>query len=413
VDDPPITFAVAKDLQKVAGIPRRDAEVSYYNRENPLESVAVTESASAEWATGVRLEFSPETARLYEEYQQEMKPLVDWIRSTGDMEPTGTPTGEDVTDEIRQKARELGFGEVGFTMFDTRYVYASRRKYLKRSLSHAICLAVEQDYAATQTIPSIEAEKAQGDAYRRQAEMSKELVDFILSLGYRVQMSGPTWHFGPMIPMFVDAGLGQLGVNGQLLSPHFGSRARLQIILTDAKVTYDQPVDYGIHKFCELCQVCVMRCPGRALNNGQKIWYRGIEKNKLNFEKCRPVMTRYSGCGVCMKVCPIQKYGMKAVMDHYIDNGEVLGKSSDELEGYSLPDKGYFRPGRLPSFDKDFFDMPRGRTEDLIIEEFRQKLAESNGNGSSEKLWEEFKVKMEKALDRQSKTVDMGMDMII
>jgi hypothetical protein len=113
-----------------------------------------------------------------------------------------------------------------------------------------------------------------------------------------------------------------------------------------------------------------------------------------------------------MKVCPIQKYGMKAVMDHYIDNGEVLGKSSDELEGYSLPDKGYFRPGRLPSFDKDFFDMPRGRTEDLIIEEFRLKLSESNGNGSSDKVWEEYKVTREKALDRQSKTVDMGMDMI-
>ena len=62
-----------------------------------------------------------------------------------------------------------------------------------------------------------------------------ELTDFIRSLGYRVQVSGPTWHYGPMIPMFVQAGLGQLGANGQLLSPHFGSRARLQVIFTDAQ----------------------------------------------------------------------------------------------------------------------------------------------------------------------------------
>ena len=55
-------------------------------------------------------------------------------------------------------------------------------------------------------------------------------------------------------------------------------------------------------------------------------------------------MTRYSGCGVCIKVCPIQKYGMKPVMDHYIETGEVLGKSSPNLEGYTLPDKGYFAP---------------------------------------------------------------------
>ena len=64
--------------------------------------------------------------------------------------------------------------------------------------------------------------------------------------------------------MFVAAGLGQLGANGQLLSPHFGSRARLMMITTDAPVRYDKPVDYGVHAFCQKCLVCVDRCPGRA-----------------------------------------------------------------------------------------------------------------------------------------------------
>ena len=83
----------------------------------------------------------------------------------------------------------------------------------------------------------------------------------------------------------------------------------LQVIFTDANVTYDQPIDYGIHQFCQVCQVCVNRCPGRALMP-EKVWYRGVEKNKLVFKRCRPVMARYLGCGICMKVCPIQKYGM-------------------------------------------------------------------------------------------------------
>ena len=113
-----------------------------------------------------------------------------------------------------------------------------------------------------------------------------------------------------MIPLFVEAGLGQLGINGQLLSPHFGSRARLQVITTNATIAYDKPVDYGIHKFCDLCQVCSLRCPGRAITP-DKVWFRGVEKNKLIFKRCRPVMTRYSGCGICIKVCPIQRYGMK------------------------------------------------------------------------------------------------------
>ena len=176
---------------------------------------------------------------------------------------------------------------MGFTRFDRRYVYKVRQDDVRRGLPNAICLALEQEHSATQTIPSLDAEVAQGATYKQQAELAKKLVQHIHSLGYRAQVSGPTWQFGPMIPMFVEAGLGQLGVNGQLLSPHFGSRARLQIIITDARVAYDRPVDYGVPKFCEICQVCFMRCPGRAIQ-GQRLWYRGVEKAKLIAK--RPVL---------------------------------------------------------------------------------------------------------------------------
>ena len=67
---------------------------------------------------------------------------------------------------------------------------------------------------------------------------------------------------------------------GYLLSPHFGSRHRLMMITTDALVSYDQPVDYGVQAFCTICQVCVNRCPGRALTR-DKVWWRGIEKFKI------------------------------------------------------------------------------------------------------------------------------------
>jgi ferredoxin len=341
----------------------------------------------------------------------EMEPIVEWVKNSGDLEATGTPTGEDVTEVIRQKARELGYGEVGFTRNDRHYVYQSRKPAMKNDLPHAICLALEQDYEKTQSIPSMAAEETHQGTYFRQGPRAMELTSFIRSLGYKVQVSGPTWHYGPMIPMFVEAGLGQLGANGQLLSPHFGSRARLQIIFTDAQVTHDQPVDYGIHKFCQVCQVCVQRCPGRALM-AEKVWYRGVEKNKLIFKRCRPVMANYLGCGICMKVCPIQKYGMKPVMEHYVETGEVLGKGTDSLEGYTLHDKGYFGPGQLPTFDRNFFDMPKGRTEDWVLIEFRDKLMETTGDPSADQdqMWGEFRQKVEDSISKRSVVVDLGMD---
>ncbi len=411
VDDPPVDIPVAADLKSVPGTPTRDIEITYHAREYPLESVAVEHSASSLWALEVREEADPETAALYRQHQEEIIPVIDWLKSTGDMEPTGEPSGEDVTETIRSKARELGYGEAGFTNFDRRYVYKSKRQHVKGDLRHAICLAVEQDYVATQTLPSIEAESAHGDAHLQQADMAKALVDFIHSLGYRVQVWGPTWHFGAMIPLFVKAGLGQLGINGQLLSPHFGSRARLQVITTNANIKHDLPVDYGVNKFCELCQVCFMRCPGRAINQN-KIWYRGVEKSKLDFRRCRPVMTRYSGCGVCMKVCPIQRYGMPEVMKHYIETGNVLGKGSENLEGYTLQDKGYFRVGRLPKFEPGFFDMPMGKTEDLVVDEYRERIQNADGDEDAKQaLWEEFRGKLDTALERRNLPVDMGMDL--
>ena len=201
-------------------------------------------------------------------------------------------------------------------------------------------------------------------------------------------------------------------MNGQLLSPHFASRARLQVIITNAPIKYDSAEDYGIYKFCELCQVCFMRCPGKAIQ-AQRVWFRGVEKNKLIAKRCRPVMARYSGCGICMKVCPIQKYGMKPVMEHYVETGEVLGKGTDDLESYELENKGYFRSGKVPVFDRDFFDMPEGRLEHNLLEKLRSDLNDSTSleDQYQHKLLLEFKDRLDSSSENKGKVVDMGMDM--
>tara|TARA_B100000949_G_C13947786_1_gene311590 strand:- start:182 stop:559 length:378 start_codon:yes stop_codon:yes gene_type:complete len=122
-------------------------------------------------------------------------------------------------------------------------------------------------------------------------------------------------------------------------------------------------------------------------------------------------MAEYEGCGICMKVCPIQRYGMEPVMEHYVDTGEVLGKGSDNLEGYTLSDKGYFGPGKLPTFERELFDMPQGRAEDWLLIEFRNKLMETNQSDADRgKMWDDFKDKVEESVERRSVSVDMGMD---
>ncbi len=394
---PSITIPVAEELETLPGIPINQEDVEFYSREYPLVNIKITERAGQNWAVRMR-DSNPESRAIRIENERLNKPLIQASRLTGDMDPTAEPTDKDVTEKIKAKARDLGFGEVEITKYDHHYTYQSKRGWVK--YPHAICLAYEQAYEPTQTIPSVAAEMAHTSTYRIKGVLGLELGDYIRSLGYHSQVHNPIDSTGPYIPMFVQAGLGQLGANGQLLSPHFGSRARLMIITTNAKVTYNQPIDYGIHRFCQICQVCVNRCPGRALMR-EKVWWRGVEKNKLIYKRCQPVMARYMGCAVCMKVCPVQKYGMKAVMEHYVARGQVLGKGTHELEGYQLDGKGYFSPGELPTFDAEFFHIPMGTAEEHALEQFKGRFKQVGNTDSSEgeALFEDLKDKLMAALD--------------
>lgn len=378
--DDPVEIPVPEELETEPGIPMVSKDVDFYSREYPLQRQQVEHAADTEWAPSVG---TPAMQSYHHQHQAVMEEFYPLMNRSGDLPPTGTPSGQDVTDLIRHKAREMGYLEVGFTLHDPRYVYQDRKAHVK--YPNAVCLALEQDYAETQSAPSMDAEHGHYGTYEIQAPLGLRLADYIRSLGYHAQVHGPSNHSAATIPMFVAAGLGQLGANGQLLTPHAGPRCRLQIITTDAPVTFDAPVDYGFHAFCQVCQVCVQRCPGRALMR-EKVWWRGVEKNKLIYKRCRPVMSRYEGCAVCMKVCPINRYGAPAVMQHYVQTGQVLGKGTHNLEGYTLHDEstgryatGYFGPGELPTFDANFFKIPAGTREAAALDEFIEEVKANRG----------------------------------
>ena len=119
---------------------------------------------------------------IRKEHDRLNQPLILAARMTGDQEPTAEATGEDVTEAIKQKARELGYIEVGITAYDHRYTYQSKKDWVK--FPHAICLAYEQDFEPTQTIPSIDAEIVHSSTYRTEGAAGLEMAKFIQGLGY-------------------------------------------------------------------------------------------------------------------------------------------------------------------------------------------------------------------------------------
>lgn len=64
------------------------------------------------------------------------------------------------------------------------------------------------------------------------------------------------------------AGLGEIGWSKVFLTPEFGPRQRLVILLTDAELEQD-PIYEG--KICDRCKLCVKYCTGKAIHKKESV----------------------------------------------------------------------------------------------------------------------------------------------
>ena len=85
----------------------------------------------------------------------------------------------------------------------------------------------------------------------------------IRSLGYEAIPCGNDTT--QSIPLAIDAGFGELGRNGLLITPEFGPRQRICKVLTNLPLVADKPIDFGMQSYCETCHACGFACPAKAI----------------------------------------------------------------------------------------------------------------------------------------------------
>ena len=90
-------------------------------------------------------------------------------------------------------------------------------------------------------------------------------------------------------------------------------------------------------------------------------------------------------------------------MVRYVNTGKVLGKDTDDLEGYAFLDKGYFGVGVLPGLRKSDFNMPHGSREEQAINKFKDRL-KSKGDIVDRDI-EKFISEIEKAVEMDGMTL--------
>ncbi len=182
--------------------------------------------------------------------------------------------------------------------------------YIPKTMNRVVALAFEEDYHGIANSPGRLASAAVGNGYSRMAFTSFTLAEFIRGLGYRAIPAGNG--VGLSIPMAIDAGLGQLGRMGLLVTPKYGPRVRIAKVITDMPLVPDVPIDFGVTEFCESCMLCADDCPSGAVTKGPLTWEgksvsncNGTYKWYTEPEKCYD----FNGfsCSNCKRVCPFNK----------------------------------------------------------------------------------------------------------
>ena len=108
-----------------------------------------------------------------------------------------------------------------------------------------------------------------------------------------------------MVPLAVDAGLGELGRLGYLITKEFGPRIRLGAVTTNLPLIPDKPVDIGVQDFCKICKKCAGCCPSNSIPLGVQTEVNGTLRWKLNEETCFDYWGKIgTDCNICMRVCP-------------------------------------------------------------------------------------------------------------
>ncbi|MFL7868912.1 MAG: reductive dehalogenase [Anaerolineales bacterium] len=222
-----------------------------------------------------------------------------------------------MSERIKQVARFYGANLVGITMIDPRWVYGNffepatgNSGVNEISYKYAIVMGIEMDWKGINTSPREGASAATALIYSRMAELAASLAKYIRSLGYPAIPCGNDTT--QSIPLAIDAGLGELGRNGLLLTPEYGPRQRLCKVLTDLPLVPDQPVDFGIQKYCESCHACASACPVNAIRFEDRTTEQtsisnrpGILRWPVNVSRCY-LFWQENGvdCSNCVAACP-------------------------------------------------------------------------------------------------------------
>ena len=220
---------------------------------------------------------------------------------------------EQFTPYIKNLGKYFGALDVGITKLRPYHVYSHIGRGsgtygapIPVEHDYAIAFSVEMDYLMIGANPTAPGVMESARQYVEAAKVGIQLASVIRHLGFaaRAHIDGNYRVIAPLVAR--DAGLGEIGRMGLLMTPRKGPRVRLGVVTTNLPLMADPPTrDSAIIDFCSICEKCALACPSKSIPYGGRHEIGGAMRWKIDAESCFHYWNVIgTDCGRCMTVCP-------------------------------------------------------------------------------------------------------------
>ena len=223
------------------------------------------------------------------------------------------------TEMVKQFGLHIGADMVGICKVNPSWVYSRRGEIhygnyhewgepLEDFPAYAVVLLTEMNWDHVSAAPHSPSVAESANDYAKGAYLSTVMGRWFAHMGYRGVAQNTRNYDTLLVPLAVDAGLGETGRHGYLIAPRFGARVRVFATLTDMELIPDKPLSLGIDEFCQRCKKCSDTCPSRSIPSGEKTITNNIRRWKLAEDSCFEYWSKVgTDCSICMAVCPFSR----------------------------------------------------------------------------------------------------------
>jgi len=220
---------------------------------------------------------------------------------------------DDATAMVKQLALYYGAVAVGVTRLRPYHIYSHVGRGSGSwgeavTLEHrwAIAFTVEMDHGVMRAAPEAPVVAESARQYVAGAQIAIQLASAIRGLGHpaRAHIDGNYRVIAPLVGR--DAGLGEIGRMGLLMTPRLGPRVRLGVVTTDLTLRPDPSgEDPAMLDFCTICKKCAENCPSRSIPHGEREPIDSAQRWAIDADSCFRYWNAIgTDCARCMTVCP-------------------------------------------------------------------------------------------------------------